>query len=445
MKPMDMEAAHRALDYKQARSWLASWLNSEQKPRTQLVDFHLERMQALLALLGDPQHGLKSVVIAGTNGKGSTSAMLSQIAQTAGLRVGMYTSPHLHSIRERIQINGQAIKQAELARTVARVQPAVAGLPSDLGELSQYEILTAMAFWYFADQQVELAVLEIGLGGRLDAVNLAEATLAVLSTISYDHTALLGTTLSQIASEKAGIIKGPHPVVSIAQDPEAAAVIESVVAQQQAQLFIAQESGLLSPNGELLSYPSTISAEKLGLKGSFQLSNARLASAAALVLQQTGWPISNDAIATGLANSTWPARFEVLHNQRCPVIIDGAHNESAMQQLRQSLLANYPDRRIIFVIGSSADKDLDRMMATIMPLAYSTILTRADQARAADPEQLYQYARLYTQYKLIVEPNLPKAVEQALDLATPNDLICICGSLFVAAAARHYFGLAEPD
>lgn len=440
-----MEAAQINPDYNQACTWLASWLNSEQKPRNQLADFHLERMQALLALLGDPQQALKSVVIAGTNGKGSTSAMLNQIAQSAGLRVGMYTSPHLHSIRERIQINGQAIGQDELARAVARVQPAVAALPSDLGELSQYEILTAMAFWYYADQQVELAILEIGLGGRLDAVNVVEPTLAVLSTISYDHTALLGTTLSQIASEKAGIIKGPHPVVSIEQDPEAAAVIATVAAQQQAKLFLAQNNGILSPDGQLLAYPSPISAERLSLKGGFQLNNARLASAAALVLQQAGWPISTNAIATGLANSTWPARFELVRDQRCPIIIDGAHNESAMQQLAQSLQANYPDRSIILVLGSSADKDLDRMLATILPLASSAILTRAEQPRAADPQLLYQYAQLHTQYKLVMEPNLPKAVKQALDWASPADLICICGSLFVAAAARNYFGLAEPD
>lgn len=440
-----MEAAQNKLTYNAALSWLASWLNSEQKPRARLADFHLKRMQTLLSLLGDPQQRFKSVVIAGTNGKGSTSAMLSHILQSAGLKVGLYSSPHLHTIRERMRLNNQAISQAELVACVRQVQPAVAALPNELGELSQYEILTAMAFCFFAEQQVELAVLEIGLGGRLDAVNVVTPILAVLSSISYDHTALLGPTLSQIAAEKAGIIKGGHPVVSIEQDPEAANVISMVAAQKQIELFIAHNNGIRDPNDQMLAYPTPISPEQLALKGSFQLSNARLASAAALILQRASWPISNEAITEGLAKTSWPARFEYVANQACAVIIDGAHNESAMQQLWQSLQAYYPARRVILVLGASADKDLKRMLAIILPCASTSFLTRVDHARAADPQLLYEYARCYTQSQLIVEPNLPKAIEQALGLATPNDLICICGSLFVAAAARHYFGLAESD
>lgn len=440
-----MEAAQSNPDYSEALNWLASWLNSEQKPRAKLADFHLERMQALLALLGDPQQRFKSVVVAGTNGKGSTCAMLNQIAQSAGLKVGMYSSPHLHTIRERIRLNKQTISQHDLVACVRRVQPAVAALPKELGELSQYEILTAMAFCFFAEQQVELAVLEIGLGGRLDAVNVVTPILAVLSSISYDHIALLGSTLSQIASEKAGIIKGPHPVVSIEQAPEAAEVIATVAAQKQAELFIAQADQICAPKGQSLAYPIPITPEQLALKGSFQLSNARLACAAALLLQRAGWPITDEAIREGLASTRWPARFEFVAAQVCPVIIDGAHNESAMQQLWQSLLTYFPSRRVIFVLGASADKDLERMVAVILPHASTTILSRADHPRSADPQRLYEYARLHTQAPIMVEANLPKAIEQALDLATSNDLVCICGSLFVAAAARHYFGLAESD
>jgi dihydrofolate synthase/folylpolyglutamate synthase len=478
-------------EYVLARDWLHSFEDTERQLPSSPAAFNLPRTQALLQALGEPQQHFPAVVIAGTKGKGSTAAMVEAIVRAAGLQTGLYTSPHLHSYRERIQLDRQLIAPAAVVRLVERLKPAVAQLDPALGALSIYEVTTALALLAFAEARVACAVLEIGLGGRWDAVNVVTPLVSAIASISLDHTRILGDTHAAIAFEKAGIIKPGVPVVTIPQHREAAAVLAEVAHQQGAPLFCAVKSGVLgyvpegltagqlppalvrgvegvartgwltrpsarskgggtrslipAPGGageskvDWQPYPVAIEPATVGLAGAFQLENGRLAVGVAMRLRAAGLPLSDVAFAHGLAAVSWPGRLEVLR-QGPWVVADGAHNGDSARKLAQALRDNFPAERLILILGVSADKDLGAIAAPLVTGASAVFVTRSRHPRSASLAALAEAVGPYAPGLLYQMGSVEEALLAALQLATPRDLICCTGSLFVAAEAREYFG-----
>ena len=423
-------------DDQQAERWLHSFADSERALPQTPAAFNLPRTQALLALLGNPQTHYPSIIIAGTKGKGSTAAMVEAIIRASGRRVGLYTSPHLHRFHERIQVNRQLITPGEITAQVRTLRALVAQSDPALGALSIYEVQTALALAHFAAAQVACAVLEIGLGGRYDAVNAVTPIVAAISSISLDHTQILGTTVGAIARHKAGIIRPGVPVVTVPQPPEAATVLAQVAAEQGAPLFIANTTGLhQSATGHLRPYRTPIRADTLGLAGLFQLENARLASGITLLLNDVGWTIDAPAVAAGLATVRWFGRLETLR-ERPRLIVDGAHNGDSAQKLMAALRALAPYRRLILILGTSADKDLDAIAAALVPHAQMVIVTQTTHLRAADPAALRAAVQRYACGVTISAATVAAAVAAAAAYAKPDDLICATGSLFLVAAVR---------
>ncbi|HEX6289545.1 MAG TPA: folylpolyglutamate synthase/dihydrofolate synthase family protein [Herpetosiphonaceae bacterium] len=434
-------------DYQAALDYIYSFINYESKmpPTPQHARFNLGRMRWLLKELGDPQARFPSVVVAGTKGKGSTSAMLEAILRSAGYRTGLFTSPHLHSWRERIQVDRRLITQAEVVAYVAQLKPLVDRL-DELGPPTVFELATALALRYFADRQIDVAVLEVGLGGRYDTVNVVTPLVSAITPISFDHMAVLGATIEEIASAKAGIIKPGVPVVVAPQMPEALAVIRAEAAAQHASLFQAAPEGLepvLSDSGPALPYPIAIRPEALGLGGAYQVENARAAVGAALLLRQRGLSIADRALEAGLRVAWWPGRFEVLARQPT-IVVDGAMNGASARRLRESL-ATLAHRRLLLVLGTSRDKDIAALARELVPQADAVVLTRSYHPRSAPVDLLAEHVRPLLRSAdcpLLVTDDIPPAIEAARRMAAPDDLICVTGSLFVVAAAREALGAA---
>lgn len=415
-------------------TWLQSFADTEKK----LVPIEQMNQAGVLHLLhhlGNPHTRYPVIMVAGTKGKGSTAAMIEAILRASGLRVALYTTPHLHSVRERWQINRQPVSEEDMAAALTTVRDALTRYLPDT-PLSIYEISTTAAFVYFAQQQVDSAVLEIGLGGRHDTVNLAPAILSVITSISLDHTHILGTTLGEIASHKAGIIKHSTPVITAPQHADALEVIADEAAKQEAPLIFARETGLeMPPTRTLHAYPVAITPDTVALKGSYQLENARLAVGAALLLQDQGYAIEAGAMAHGLATVHWPARLEVLQTQPL-IVVDGAHNDDSIRKLLANLRQLFRYEHLIVIFGTSDDKDITGLAALIAPVASYIILTTSSHARAAPLAMLYAAIAPYAKKPLVFAPTMHEAMMHARELARPTDMICITGSLFIAAAGR---------
>lgn len=401
------------MTYADALAYLYSFANYETSAMSPRTDLRLNRMRRLLELAGNPHQRFRSVLIAGTKGKGSTAAMLASISQAAGQRTGLYTTPHLNTHRERMRIDGQLISQQEFAHRMVGVRKLVDEYAAALGPPTTYELGTLLAFQYFAGHDVDLAVVEVGLGGRLDATNVLDAELAIITSISYDHVEVLGHTLTQIATEKAGIIKPGKPVVTASQKPEAMAVIERVAHEQGARLIPA--------------YPAEA---ELPLLGDHQLMNAGLAIAAAHQLD-----ISDDAIRTGLAAVRWPGRVEIARKQP-PVILDGAHNVDSMEKLASAMRQHFAWDRLRVVAGFSADKDIPGMALILTELADEIVLTRSNHPRSADPLAITDYFP-----GAQVADNLTDALAGQAD----RELALITGSLYLVGEARLHLGLVPPE
>jgi dihydrofolate synthase/folylpolyglutamate synthase len=406
--------------------------------------FDLGRMQALVAALENPQTRFKSIHVAGTKGKGSVSALCASALQAQGYRVGLYTSPHLDDYAERIQINGQLIPHAELVALVEALKPHIAAIP----RLTTFEITTALAFTYFARQQCDAALIEVGLGGRLDATNVITPQVAVITSLSFDHMFLLGDTLAQIAGEKAGIIKPGVPVVLSLQAEEARLVVERVAREQGAPLTqvgvdyqfkplahsLAGQTFQIWPApvaGSGLEPPKTLS---IPLLGAHQVTNAATAYAALQVAAQNGLPVSDQAIQAGFAGVHWPGRFEVLR-QSPPVVIDCAHNRDSALKLRQALDDYFPGYPLVMVFGASEDKDIEGMFAELMGRVRHLIAVKSFHPRAMQPEKLVALAEEYHCPAQII-PDVADGFEAALHLAGEEALVLVTGSIFVAAGAR---------
>ena len=400
----------------------------------------LERTRALLAALGNPEASLKFVHITGSNGKGSTAAMLASVLTAAGRRTGLFTSPHLYRFNERFQIDGRPIPDDALARIAERVLAAA----DMLGEHpTEFELMTAIGFLWFAENHCDIVALEVGLGGRLDSTNAIPAPeAAVITNIGLEHTALLGDTLAAIAREKAGIIKPGCRAVLYAQSREVEEVVARVCAEKEVPLTVTDPARLtpLSSglDGQRFTYRGSAPL-LLPLLGEYQLNNAMTVLDTVGALRARGWSISDDAVARGLAAARWPGRLELV--RRHPdLIIDGGHNPQCAQALAVSLCQLYRDRKLIFLIGVLADKDWQHMVGEVLPLAKRIVTVRPESERAKDENELAAWVRAQG-VPAEAHATIGEALDAALALAAPDDAVCAWGSLYSVGELRHLLGL----
>jgi dihydrofolate synthase/folylpolyglutamate synthase len=425
----DIEIAYnKALDY------LYSFVDYSLKHISELAkaEFNLDRMFALMKELGDPHTKYPIIHVAGTKGKGSVCALCTSALQAAGYKTGLYTSPHLLDYVERIQIKGEPISHEQLVELVEEIKPVVARIP----KLTTFEITTAIAFVAFAKENVDAAVFEVGLGGRLYATNVITPKVSVITSLSYDHMAVLGDTLAKIAGEKAGIIKEGVPVVSSPQKEEALQVLERVATEKKSPFSLVGkdvkfERLTSSLDGQSLHITddlrhSTLDV-RLPLLGLNQIENAATAYVA---LKTSGLEISDEAIKRGFAEVKWPARFQVVRREP-PVVIDSAHNRDSALHLRETLDENFPDRPVIMVFCALEDKDIPGMLEELKPRLERVVATRADHPRAPSAEWIAEQVR---KVGIPVEAVTPvaSALERALELAGEQKLVLSTGSVAFA-------------
>jgi dihydrofolate synthase/folylpolyglutamate synthase len=407
------------------------------------MKFGLDNIRRLTASLGDPHHAFRTVHVAGTNGKGSTSAMIESILRTGGVTTGLFTSPHLVNFTERIRINGEETTERDIISLAEEVRET-AGDEDDFSP-TFFEVVTAMAFLHFRKMKVEWAVIETGLGGRLDATNVVVPEVSVITRIGFDHREFLGNTLREIAAEKAGIIKERVPVVTATQAPEAMEVLERLAAEKMSQLF-GYGSGFSSkvisesPEGVCFDYHGggTHREIKLPLAGVHQVVNASMAVKAIEVISEA-YPLRCD-IRKGLEEVSWPGRLEMV-NDMPPVLIDGAHNPQAAEALSLYLktLLHSKYRRIVLVAGIMGDKDIDGILKPLLPLAAEIIFTSPSYGRAAPVEFLVSRA-LAQGYAARSEPKVADAMNRAGELSSPGDLIVATGSFYTIGEVKEHLG-----
>ena len=435
------------MDYSQAIEYVLSFTDWERAPAQAFAaaNFDLRRVQSLLARLGNPHLGRQTIHIAGSKGKGSVAAMIASILQAAGYRSGLYTSPHLHNVRERIAVDGQPIGEDDFARLIEVLAPQVAAENEDgrFGQLTTFELLTALAFLYFQDRDARWQVLEVGMGGRLDATNVVdEKAVCVITPISLEHTIVLGDTVEKIAAEKAAILRPGTTVVMAPQPyPEAAAVIRARAAELGAPLLDVGEtysaqrlSWDLTGQSFRLAGPGCSWELRLLLLGAHQVENAATAVAAIDALRSGGVVVSEESIEEGLSQLSWPGRLEVLRDKPL-IVVDGAHNGDSARRLRQALRDHFSFGRAILVMGVSGDKTIAAMAEELAPVTHLLIATRSQHPRAAEPEAV---AAAFAARGVASEtcPTVAAALDRARALAGRDDLICVVGSLFVVAEAR---------
>jgi dihydrofolate synthase/folylpolyglutamate synthase len=430
-------------------------------------DLKLDRMRTLLDHLGNPQENLRIIHVAGSKGKGSTAAMLAAMLRSAGFRTGLFTSPHLCHTEERIQVDGCPISRAELTGLMADVQPWVMEMDHRRAAgavgVTFFEIATALGFLHFARRRVQIAVVEVGLGGRFDSTNVCRPLVAIITSISYDHVQQLGNTLASIAMEKAGIVKHGRRAVSGVRAPEARAVIEGICRQRQAPLRQIDvdfryhhtpgevtAEGQRWPRVQVTTERCSWPAMDLGLFGDHQAANAAVAVAAIETLRDQGMHIDDTAVVKGLATVRWPARLEVVARQPL-VVLDCAHNVASAQALVDTLLTSFPlanpangtangtpcGRRRLLIFAGSADKDLAGMLQLLAPHFAHAYLTRyAGSSRCEQPEELLQLWRRVTDHPATTFATAAQAWHAAHAAARPEDLVCVAGSVFLAGELR---------
>ena len=398
----------------------------------------LSRTRELLGKLGNPEQSLKFIHIAGTNGKGSTAAMLASILEEAGYTVGLYTSPFINRFNERMQVNHTCIGDEELAELTDYVRPYADSMADSPTE---FELITAIAMEFFKRKHCDIVVLEVGMGGALDSTNVIDTPeVAVIAAMGFDHTRELGSTMTEIASAKAGIIKPHGDVVIYGQNPEAEAVFERVAAEQHSTLSRPDYSQLIpgdfSLEGQSFSY-GTWKDLRIPLVGAYQLNNAAVVLTAVEVLRRKGWSISDDAVREGLAHTRWPARFEVLH--RDPVfIVDGGHNPHGIKATAESLQRIFPGRKFVFVTGVLADKDVEHILGLIVPMARRFYTVTPPNPRAMQADVLAQRIQAMGADAIPCD-SIPQAVASAMDFAGPDGVVCALGSLYMSGDVRNCF------
>jgi dihydrofolate synthase/folylpolyglutamate synthase len=440
--------------YNEALDYLYSFVDYSLKHISELAkaEFNLDRMFALMEELGNPQKQYPIIHVAGTKGKGSVSALCASALQAEGYKTGLYTSPHLLDYTERIQINGEAISHGLMTALIEEIKPAVSRVPF----LTTFEITTALGFLAFARQDCNAAVIEVGLGGRLDATNIVTPTVSVITSLSYDHMAVLGNTLAKIAGEKAGIIKPGIPVVSAPQVQEALEVLQRIASERGCPFVLVGldvnfERLTSSLDGQSLRVTdrrlssldhnaSTLDLQ-LPLLGEHQVQNAAIAYAA---LKISGIEISDAAIQRGFSQVKWRARFEVARRE-LPIIFDSAHNQDSFEKLRRALDEYFPGRQVYLIFGASEDKNIPGMFAEMKPKIKKLIVTRANHPRALEPEKIIELAN---QAGLESEPvsSVESAFRRALELSEKDGSIVLsAGSMFVTAEVMHAWNKIYPQ
>ncbi|MEW6030827.1 MAG: bifunctional folylpolyglutamate synthase/dihydrofolate synthase [Chloroflexota bacterium] len=430
---MDIE-----IEYNKALDYLYSFVDYSLKHVSELAkaNFNLDRMFALMESLGNPQAAYPILHVAGTKGKGSVSALCASALQAAGFKVGLYTSPHLEDYCERIQIDGEPISHVQLVELVEEIKPHVARIE----KLTTFEITTALAFLAFAKHGVTAAVIEVGLGGRLDATNVVTPRVSVITSLSMDHMAVLGDTLARIAGEKAGIIKQGVPVVSSAQKDEALEVLLRVATERNAPFTLVGKDITYTPlanslDGQTFQLVDNVQHSTLNLQlpllGSHQLENAATAYTA---LKVCGLEISDEAIRKGFAEVKWPARFEVVRREP-PVVIDSAHNRDSALRLRQSLDDYFPGRPVIMVFCALEDKDISGMLEELKPRLEGVVATQVDHPRAPSAEWIAEQVR-QAEIPVVAVTPAAAALERALEMAGQRALVLSAGSVAFAGEIR---------
>jgi len=411
----------------------------------------LSRVRELLRLADDPHRRQPIAHVAGSKGKGSTAAMTAAIGSAAGYRVGLYTSPHLHSYRERIAVAATPIAEPEftrLAHHVATLAARLEAVEPGLGQVTTFELLTVMALVSFAETGCDLVVLEVGLGGTYDATNVVTPAVSVITKLDLEHTAVLGSSLDAIAVAKAGIIKPGVPVVASPQPESVVAILARIAAEQNSPLLVgSRDWGWTGTWREFTVHGpwGIYAALSSGLPGRHQVENAATAVAATAILSSAGLPIAEGDVRRGLRQVKLPGRFEqkMLANGVI-VILDGAHTPASMRALAEAVQTEFPDRCAIVVLGTSADKDVAALGRELRPIAMRIIATRSVNPRAAQADQVAD-ALADLVVPVAIEPTVPEAVASATEKARAGDLIVITGSLFVVADAREALGLGVAD
>ena len=444
-------------DYQSAVSKLLSLADFERKSRANdPPDFHLKRIERLLSYLGNPHHGQKYVHVAGSKGKGSTSAMIAWALAANGYKTGLFTSPSIHRITERIRVNGDPISESDFTDLVNDLWHAVekVTVDGDIGVVSVFELETAMAFCHFTNSNVDMSVIEVGLGGRLDSTNIITPLVSVITPVSLDHVAVLGDTVELIAREKAGIIKQGVPVVTAPQYPDALRVIAAKASEQGSELIesstvvtITKEKnlGLDGTNLEIKTRNSIFSPH-LRLLGRHQIENATTAIAAICVLEKTGIRIDPTKISSGIENVQWPARNQIVTTEPIPIFVDGAHNVDSARALRKSVEALFRHSKNIFVIlGTVRGHDPAAVARELQPFKPIFITTESRHPKSLTNLEL---SKLLGECKIGVHQstsNTSDALNVAKNLANENDLILGTGSLFVAAEIVEIEHKIEPE
>ena len=413
-----------SLSYQQALRFLNSLQSKGIRPG-------LKNIALALTKFGNPQWQFPAVHIGGTNGKGSTAAMVANILRTAGYKVGLFTSPHLHSVRERIQINFQPIPKADFASVVREIKNR------GCVDLTYFEFLTLMAFFYFAQNKVDIGVIEVGLGGRLDATNLLLPKVTIVTNVHLDHQHWLGRSLKSIALEKGGIIKCNTPFITGVKQKNLISLLKKICEFKNAPFYQLGVDIKYRHGQHGFSYfglKKHLSHLELGLKGRYQIENATLALGAIEILEGEGFEIKDKHIQKGLKSVSWPARFEVISSSP-QIILDVAHNPAGAMALKKALFSYNKNRDLILILGIMQDKDIKKIIKILAPLAQIVIVTSPQTPRAAKAGLLSNIAKNYCSHIKII-PSVHKAISSALCTATPQDLVLVTGSLYTVAEAR---------
>ena len=441
--------------YKQAEEFLLQTIDYEKltQYKYDTSTFDLKRMEEMMCSVGDPHTKRKTIHITGTKGKGSTAIIVSSILSRLGLKTGLFTSPHLTYLGERMKVNDKTISQETFVQLMNMLKPYIDKITAETPILMPtfFEIVTAIAFLYFEREKTDLSVLEVGMGGRLDSTNIILPEVSVITPVGYDHTDRLGKTLDKIAFEKAGIIKEGIPVISSIQEPDALAVISKTCNEKRSLLYlvgqdiliydikVAQRNGIYGTECVIETWRNRYKNIFLPLVGRHQVENCAAAIGSLEVLAGKGViKIDNELIVNALADIRCPARIEVISEEPL-TIVDTAHTVASMKILRESIKESFSFRKLVLVIGLSSDKDIEGVLKEIVSISNDLIFTRTGNPREADPKQMLAIAKRFAHNNLMVIEDIDDALQEAKEIANADDLICITGSFFLAGKVKELF------
>ena len=441
--------------YKQAEEFLLQTIDYEKltQYKYDTSTFDLKRMEEMMCSVGDPHTKRKTIHITGTKGKGSTAIIVSSILSRLGLKTGLFTSPHLTYLGERMKVNDKTISQETFVQLMNMLKPYIDKITAETPILMPtfFEIVTAIAFLYFEREKTDLSVLEVGMGGRLDSTNIILPEVSVITPVGYDHIDRLGKTLDKIAFEKAGIIKEGIPVISSIQEPDALAVISKTCNEKRSLLYlvgqdiliydikVAQRNGIYGTECVIETWRNRYKNIFLPLVGRHQVENCAAAIGSLEVLAGKGViKVDNELIVNALADIRCPARIEVISEEPL-TIVDTAHTVASMKILRESIKESFSFRKLVLVIGLSSDKDIEGVLKEIVSISNDLIFTRTGNPREADPKQMLAIAKRFAHNNLMVIEDIDDALQEAKEIANADDLICITGSFFLAGKVKELF------